>query len=555
MTPNRHLFSSYRPFSTPVRLADGNIVYSAGVGTIVFVPRLERGSAAEIEFTRVLHVPELSCNLFSVLHLVRWKGFTVIAQDDSIAFKRNERILFTAYISESNVATLQGVTRRAESSSRAFALKTTLQLDLALWHRRTMHLSLRSLQRALRDKLVTGVTLNSPASPDPVCEPCLAGKMHADPFPSTGTKTRGVLDLVHADLVQMPVRTHSGYRYFVGFHDDCSSFHRVYLLRAKSDTFAAFKQFKAWAENITGRKIKSFQEDKGGEFIGAQWDAYLAECGIERRHSTRNRPQQNGVAERANRTIVEAIVAALAESGLPPSFWGEALVSFVHVWNRMPSSSTTMRDAEATPYELWYGRKPDLAHLRVWGCQAYVHVQRDKRSKLDWHMTKCVFIGYPDDFKGWKFWDPAQRRAFVSERADFDERYFPLSKLNAGTPSVVPTISGSPNDADHDDVSVVLDSGGDDAPVLRNAPEAPIQPPAQPPHFERVLRTPALPPDSPASDRSLYPFPRSESPDPIAIVPFDANSAHATRLAQPHLHALTTATIAPGDSRCFRRPP
>jgi transposase InsO family protein len=134
--------------------------------------------------------------------------------------------------------------------------------------------------------------------------------MHADPFPSTGTVTAGILDLVCADLVQMPVRTASGFRYFVGFHDDASSFHAVYLLRKKSETFDAFRQYKAWAEKQTGRKIKAFQDDKGGEFIGRVWDALFAEEGIERRHTTRNRPQQNGAAERANRTIVEAVTTA-----------------------------------------------------------------------------------------------------------------------------------------------------------------------------------------------------------------------------------------------------
>ena len=96
--------------------------------------------------------------------------------------------------------------------------------------------------------------------------------------------------------------------------------------------------------------------------------------GIRHRKTTRKRPEQNGVAERANRTMVEGTCAVLAESGLPHLFWGEALLSFVDVWNRLPSNSTRGRSLKATPYELWHGSKPDFSHLRVWGCRAYAHV-------------------------------------------------------------------------------------------------------------------------------------------------------------------------------------
>jgi len=302
-----------------------------------------------------------------------------------------------------------------------------------------MHHHLGGLKRAIRDKLITGVKITLLATPDPICEPCLAGKMHSDGFPSTGTITPGILDLVHSDLVTMPVRSASGYLYWLGFHDDASSFHAVYPLKTKGETFAAFKLFKAWAEKLTGRKIKAFQEDKGGEYMSNDFDAYLRAEGIERRHTTRNRPQQNGSAERANRTIMEAVVAALAESGLPQSFWLEALASFIHVWNRLPSSSTALKSTATTPYELWYKKKPDLSHLRVWGCRAYVHVQKDKRKKLDWHMTPCIFIGFPSNYQGWKCWDPASKKTVISERVEFDERHFPLSKLKKGAPSFVPT--------------------------------------------------------------------------------------------------------------------
>jgi len=116
------------------------------------------------------------------------------------------------------------------------------------------------------------------------------------------------------------------------------------------------------------------------------------------------------------------------------SFWGEALASYVHVWNCLPTASI----AEATtPYALWHGKKPDVLHFRVWGCTAYVHVQKDQRKGLGAHMQKCVFIGYPVGYKGWKFWDTSSKRCLISERADFDERYFPMRK---DTPPLQPSL-------------------------------------------------------------------------------------------------------------------
>ena len=116
------------------------------------------------------------------------------------------------------------------------------------------------MQRTLRDDLVTGVKIDSDAAPDPVCEPCLAGKMHALPFRSAGTVTNGILNLVHGDLVSMPVASASGYRYLVAFHDNASGFHAAYPLRKKSDTCAAFTNFHAWAEWQTGRKLRAFHD-------------------------------------------------------------------------------------------------------------------------------------------------------------------------------------------------------------------------------------------------------------------------------------------------------
>ena len=134
-------------------------------------------------------------------------------------------------------------------------------------------------------------------------------------------------------------------------------------------------------------EIKELQDDKGGEYISNEFIKFTDSCRIHRHH---NRPQQNGVAEHANRTMGDDLSAMLYEAQLPPSLWGEALATQIHVWNCLPMSSLK----GMTPYEAWFKRKPDVSHLRVWECLAYVFIQKDKRHSLQPHMEKCVFMGY-----------------------------------------------------------------------------------------------------------------------------------------------------------------
>src|SRR6266702_4195301 len=166
---------------------------------------------------------------------------------------------------------------------------TTLPLDWDLWHRRLCHHHLAGIKKLLSGNLVMGFKLDSQASPDLVCEACKAGKMHADPFPISTSRTSKLLQLVHSD-VHGPVKvpTHQGYRYWVTFIDDFSRFKAVYLLKRKSETFTAFKQFKAWSENLTGAKLGTLRDDKGGEYMSGEFEAFCLEHGIQRQHTVRN---------------------------------------------------------------------------------------------------------------------------------------------------------------------------------------------------------------------------------------------------------------------------
>jgi hypothetical protein len=181
-----------------------------------------------------------------------------------------------------------------------------------------------------------------------------------------------------------------GAKYFVTFIDDFSMKVWLYVLKTKDECFIRFKEFKALVETQSEHKIKTFRSDNGGEF--------MVDHGIAKETSTPYRPQQNGVAKRANRTIVEMARSMIHAQKLDKSFWAEAVVNAVYTRNRCPTRTLE----HMTPEEAWSGKKPSVAHMRVFGCLAYAMVPDEKRGKLDVKGTKCLFLGYCEGTKAYR---------------------------------------------------------------------------------------------------------------------------------------------------------
>ena len=255
MTPQWHWIQNYTPYRVPIRLADNRVIYSEGVGTIVFRPTIDGQISRDVELTRILHVPALENNLLAVLYLTRQKSFEVHITFDTMAFSRNGTVLFTATIDNNNVGYLNGSTL---DSSEQVNVSSTLPLDLTLWHKQLCHHNHGDIKTLWKDNLVDGMVIDSAAKPDPICEPCLAGKMHANPFTSSDTRATELLGLIHSDLHYVGTPSNGGFNYWITFIDDHSRFRVVIPLKKKSDSFGAFKTFKAYDENATGMTLKAF---------------------------------------------------------------------------------------------------------------------------------------------------------------------------------------------------------------------------------------------------------------------------------------------------------
>ncbi|KAL0287793.1 UNVERIFIED_CONTAM: Retrovirus-related Pol polyprotein from transposon TNT 1-94 [Sesamum angustifolium] len=233
-------------------------------------------------------------------------------------------------------------------------------------------------------------------------------------------RAKQVLELIHSDLCgPIDPISNGGKRYFVTFIDDYSRKTWVYFLQEKSETFSTFKNFKAKVEKEAGMSIKILRSDRGGEYNSQEFENFCEEYGIKRQLTAAYTPQQNGVSERKNRTIMNMVRSMLKSSGVQKNCWPEAVKWSIHVLNRSPTFSVQ----DQTPEEAWSGRKPSVEHFRIFGCIAYAHVPDPKRSKLDDKGEKCIFLGVCEKSKAYKLYSPITKKVFIS-RDVFNEAEF-----------------------------------------------------------------------------------------------------------------------------------
>lgn len=175
-------------------------------------------------------------------------------------------------------------------------------------------------------------------------------------FSAKGNRANESLELVHSDLCgQINVQARGGFKYFITFIDDYSRYGYIYLMRCKSECVKKFREYKAKTKKLLGKCLKILRSDHGGEYFLGEFRDYLAAKEITSQLSAPGMPQQNGIVERRNRTIMDMVRSMISYSNLPISFWGHALETVVYIFNLVPSKSVP-----TTPIELWTGCKLNL---------------------------------------------------------------------------------------------------------------------------------------------------------------------------------------------------
>jgi transposase InsO family protein len=257
------------------------------------------------------------------------------------------------------------------------------------------------------------------AAPLKVCNDCLAGKQHRNNIPKKSYwRATCKLQLVHSDICgPVTPESNSGKRYLITFIDDFSRKCWVYFISAKSEAFTMFKKFKSLAEKEAGSLMGCLRTDRGGEFTSKDFNEYCLLNGIKRQLTAAYTPQQNGVAERKNRRIMNLVRSMLSEKYIPREFWPEVVNWCVLVLNRSP----TLAVKDLTPEEAWSCVKPSVEYFRVFGCIGHVHIPNVKRTKLDSRSSKCVLFGVSEKTKGYRMYNPITKKIVISRDVIFEE--------------------------------------------------------------------------------------------------------------------------------------
>lgn len=361
----------------------------------------------------VYYVPELKNNLLSLGQLQE-RGLAILIQSGMCRIYHPLRGL----IIQMNMTTNRMFVVFAQVQERKEECFQATTPNLAhLWHCRYAHLSQKGLRTLQLKKMVRGLP-QLPAS-TAVCEDCMKGKQHRDPIPKKSQwRATQKLQLIHADICgPITPASNSQKRYILCFIDDYSRKAWIYFLLEKSEAFYYFKCLKMLVEKESSLPIMCLRTDRGGEFNSAEFNEFCKLSGMKRQLTTAYTPQQNGVAERKNRIVMNLVRSILSEKKVPKPFWPEAVKWTLHVLNRSP----TLAVKEMTPEEVWSGEKPSVEHFRVFGCVGHVHVPDAKRTKLESKSVSWVLLGVSDESKGYRMYDPNAKRIIVSGDVVFEE--------------------------------------------------------------------------------------------------------------------------------------
>lgn len=370
----------------------------------------------DVKINNVLYVPKLCANLLSVKKIVENNNKITFDKNKCVIYNDNNEVI-TEVIAENGVYKIRenDVCMLSKQSETAMT-----------WHRRLGHLNYQTMIK-MRNGAVSGIEFQDDLDDVKKCEICAYAKQSRLPFENSTSETSHVLELIHSDICG-PMETQSigKARYILTFIDDYTRKVFCYYLHSKSQVYETFIEFKNLIENQTNQKIRKFRSDNGTEYINGAMQQLFKRYGIQHQTSNVYTPQQNGVSERMNRTIIEKAKCLLFDANLSKSYWAEAVNMATYLINKTISAAHGK-----VPDEMFFNKKVDLTDLKIFGSPVMVHVPQEKRKKLDKKSMKLIFMGYDENTKGYRCINPVTRKLTISRDVVFHE-----NKLNNHSNSI-----------------------------------------------------------------------------------------------------------------------
>ena len=333
-----------------VRMGNKTVSRVRGVGTI----RVKNSDGLTIVLTNVRYIPDMDRNLLS-LGTFEKAGYKFESEDGILRIKAGNQVLLTGR----RYDTLYLLNWKPVASESLAVVKRAD--DTVLWHQRLCHMSQKNMEILVRK----GFLDKKKVSSLDVCEDCIYGKAKRKSFSLAHHDTKEKLEYIHSDLWGAPFVPLSlgKCQYFMSIIDDFTRKVWVYFMKTKDEAFEKFVEWVNLVENQTDRRVKTLRTDNGLEFCNKLFDGFCESIGIHRHRTCAYTPQQNGVAERMNRTIMEKVRSMLSDSGLPKRFWAEATHTTVLLINKTPSSALNFE----IPDKKWSGNPPVYSYRRRYG--------------------------------------------------------------------------------------------------------------------------------------------------------------------------------------------
>ena len=513
ITNDRSLFTEYVPLeqSREVTLGDSSTVRALGRGVIeITVRRGHRNVNLRLEET--LHVPKMTCNLISLGQLLD-KGFRCTVRSEGMLLSRGRTKLFAER--QSALYKFNASARVPVTSLAATSVTEVSPISLKQAHRTLAHVNKEKVRQVL---LRTGIPFVDDMTD---CTSCMQGKQFKASYRTKPSSARASsIGVIHGDLCSPTPPSMGGAAHFLTLTDEYSKFRRVFFIRTKDQTAGCIRDYIAWFRNQTGKNITRLHTDQGLEFLNQEVAEMLKEIGAEHTTSNSRTPQQNGISERTNRTLVDLARTLIIDNNLNKSLWAEAIGYCTQILNAITINKFENKSA----YEIIYKKRPYLGKIHPFGSECYVLDQRPNRKKFDPKSLKGVLVGLNDGVLGYRVLIPGTTSVRVSNNVVFP-RKSPLSH-----PSVPKPSDGGDPQQGPSTSSQVHDGEVDSMDEEESAPDVPAEPNQD--NDEGMTDQRPTTPENFSSD-SQQPQPTEEEQPPIGGSQRQPEQQRTNRQLQP----------------------